>query len=685
MSADTIESSPIGFAQTTLGLDLYDWQATVHSWFEDTQHLVLGTVCTPNGAGKSQRIVAPLALWWISVHPNGIVVITTKDSKQLDHQIWVAIESHRNKFPAYRFIEREVHTPSGGFIVGFTTDEAGRAEGWHKADDTQGPLLIICDEAKSIQEPIFEAIHGRCTYNAILYTSSPGLTEGTFYKSHSDSRLAYNPETGQGFRRMKVGLLQCPHIPQTRIDNVINTYGADHWLTRSTLHGEFTEADSDTLFVMSRSALRTAIDNPPQYVHGGDLAFCDFAAGRAENALGHLRGNRIEVVAWKDPDPMRAIARFIIEFRQRNLSPGKIYGDAGGMGIPILARFAELGWPLIHVNNDAAPTNPLRYENLGSETWHEGGIKLTRGDYILPDDEIMFEQLATRRSKPVGDGVIGLESKKDAAKRGQVSPDRGDVVVGVANAQQQLVSQLFDQMGLAKIDSMALLGKPELGAIVGGSYQPNAQNPTLAVYERPIIGLEYICVLDPFPHSDLIGNHVAVVLRKGYYDAQMRRQIPHRVAAMLLRPCRLDAVPLVHLIEDIQKFYGRCMCVPVINDRGDIIQALREQGSYIYAQQDFETTGHGRERMIRYGWESDAFTRSQWMGSLIEAVRQDNIQIGDTETAIELHQLRTDNAEMMRRAEAVGIGLRLIERATRYAPAKKVVTSASSPAFSMFG
>jgi len=82
------------------------------------------------------------------------VVITTKDSKQLDNQIWPAIEAHKAKFPDYRFIEREVHTPEGGFIIGFTTDDAGRAEGWHKVDDFTGPLLVIADESKSITEDI---------------------------------------------------------------------------------------------------------------------------------------------------------------------------------------------------------------------------------------------------------------------------------------------------------------------------------------------------------------------------------------------------------------------------------------------------------------------------------------------------------------------------------------------------
>jgi hypothetical protein len=98
--AARIAGTPVGFAVQVLGLALYVWQAIVLSWFENTLEMVKGSLCTPNGAGKSERIVATLALWWITVHPQGRVVITTKDSKQLDNQIWPAIERHKGNSPA---------------------------------------------------------------------------------------------------------------------------------------------------------------------------------------------------------------------------------------------------------------------------------------------------------------------------------------------------------------------------------------------------------------------------------------------------------------------------------------------------------------------------------------------------------------------------------------------------------
>lgn len=224
-------ATPVGFAMEVLGMNLYPWQGAVITWFERAAvEIVKATLASPNGAGKDDRVIAALALWWVSVHERGRVVITSKDSRQLDEQTYPALSKHRGKLPGWKFIERYIESPSGGKIILFTTDEPGRAEGWHKEHDVDGPLLIIVNEAKSVTEDIFQAFD-RCTYNALLYTSSPGAMHGTFWESHTRAEL--------GFKRMKVGLADCPHISPAKIERITTKYGARHPFTLSTLHGEF--------------------------------------------------------------------------------------------------------------------------------------------------------------------------------------------------------------------------------------------------------------------------------------------------------------------------------------------------------------------------------------------------------------------------------------------------------------
>jgi hypothetical protein len=145
----------------------------------------------------------------------------------------------------WRFLDRYVETSTGGKIILFTTDEPGRAEGFHRetlengAANREGPLLLIANEAKSVPEGIFSAFD-RCTFDGLLYASSPGPMSGRFYESQVRPEL--------GFRRLQIGLKDCPHIPPERIADIVATYGEDAPFTRSTLHGEFMEADGEARF-----------------------------------------------------------------------------------------------------------------------------------------------------------------------------------------------------------------------------------------------------------------------------------------------------------------------------------------------------------------------------------------------------------------------------------------------------
>jgi phage terminase large subunit len=682
--ARLLAGTPVGFARQVLGLALYLWQAIVLSWFENTLELVKGSVCTPNGAGKSAVIDAALALWWIAVHPQGIVVITSKDSKQLDNQLWPALTRHKGKFPAFEFIERMVRNGTGGFIIGFTTDDPGRVEGWHKLNDFTGPLLIIEDEAKSVLDAIDMATD-RCTYNAKLTSSSPGLTEGFFYKTQTTNAGELYDAKGfkeagpasreYGYKAMRVGLVDCPHIPKSRINAILEQYGPDHWFTRSTLFGEFTDADSDTLFVIPRHIVRNLMDNPPTYVAGGKRASCDFAAGRAENVFTVKEGNKITQHCWKDPDPMRAINQFIAYFVQYGLLPSEIDGDAGGIGIPILRRFAELGWPINWINNDADPMAPELYPNLGAEQWHEGARILARNDLILPNDPILFEQLCTRRAAPATRGILGLESKKDMKKRGVVSPDRADGLIMVINAEAKSATILFDETGLARLEGMARPVRAETGIIdLTGARATYEAKPGgwLTVYERPIVGLSYICVLNPYRHDEPLGNHVLMVVRASYWEEREGAMRPARLAAKVrISPFRLDAGPLTELVAKVSGWYGRCIVVPIVNDRGDVIEKLLDAGLQVYAREKFEVHKHGRRHQaIEFGWVTDDFTRSMWIGALAERIREDKIIVEDVPVVMQLYQM-DGRFGVKREAEALGVALQLESRATVYAAPEK--------------
>lgn len=423
-AVDTVLTQPIGFITEILGLALYDWQDRALAPLEITGRRQKIAVRTPNGSGKSERIVAGAALYWVGIHPKGTVVITTKDGRQLDEQIWPAINRHKQKFEGWKFQDRYVESPTGGRIIGFTTDDAGRAEGWHKLDDVEGPLLFIVDEAKSIEERIFQAID-RCTWNTLLMTSSPGVKMGRFFEAFTKNRADYIC--------VEVGLKDCPHIPQEKINDIIKTYGEDHPFTRSSVFGEFMDEDDMNKFAVPLESVLRCLRNPPAQIGSEVVVFCDFADGGDENVIAVRKGNKVTIeAAWREKGKHGNVGRFITHFRRLGFEPQDaarfIWCDASDKEMADL--LADAGWRVNRINFGSQARNSDMYISWSAEAWLEGALQIERCAVILPDDEALKAQFSTRQKGINARGKFFLEDKKEMSKRGISSPDRADAVLG---------------------------------------------------------------------------------------------------------------------------------------------------------------------------------------------------------------------------------------------------------------
>lgn len=375
------------------------------------------TVAAANGSGKSERITPAAALRWISCSLKGKVVITSADGKQIDNQVMPGIEKHSHKFQGFKWKHRQVESPTGGKIVAFTTDEAGRMEGWH-SEPPDSPLMIIVDEAKSVPESIYTAID-RCSFNVLLLISSTGLMQGRFYDSHA--RL-------DGWRRKVVTYKDCPHLQKDRIADLLKQ--PDNPLTRSTLFSEFMSFDDATSFFVTLADIDNSLLSPPYLKQGDTVAFCDFAGGGDENVLAVRRGNRVEIIrAWKDADEMRAIGTFIRMFREQGLKDSEIWADNAGAGKPMVARFHEVGWAINRFNGGQPANNKLDYFNRNAEVWEEAGRLIRNQEIIIPDDQVLHHQMIGRKRLTLSNGQLQAEFKEEMRKRGERSPDRADAVM----------------------------------------------------------------------------------------------------------------------------------------------------------------------------------------------------------------------------------------------------------------
>ena len=424
--ARDITTTPLWFTEKVLGLPLYQWQARAVMILENMAGRVKTAVVSPNGAGKSERVVAPSALYVALAYPQGKVAITTKDNRQLHEQIVPAIEAHIGKFEGWKSVRSpyyKVVTPSGGSIIAFTTDDAGRVEGMHQKLPGS-PLLWIVDEGKSVEEEIYQGID-RCGYTWLIVTSSPGLMMGRFFDMATKHRGSGKNGT---VKVINAGLKDCPHIPASKIDDVLKNYGENHPYTRSTIYGEFMEQDESGKYIISFAALERCLGNPPPYRGGPRILFCDFAGGGDENVVAAREGNKITLEAhWREKERQAAVYRFIQEFRRLNVKPEQIYGDAAAKDY--CDMLAASGWPIRRKNfGDRNCQEP--YRSWGAQSWIELGIAIEKGELILPNDDTLKAQLTSRQRKFFDSGKLGVEEKWFMAQRNIPSPDRGDAVAG---------------------------------------------------------------------------------------------------------------------------------------------------------------------------------------------------------------------------------------------------------------
>jgi hypothetical protein len=408
-------STCTGFVRGILQVGSYDWAERVFVDMDKRGASV--AVKAANGAGKTTCIGAPVALWHASVFPGSLTICTAGVFRQVKEQLFPAIRAHAHKFRGWSFLETEVGSHHGSRILGFSTDEPGKFEGWHSDN-----LLVIVDEAKSVPDPIFQAIE-RCQPTRLLLLSSPGGCFGTFYAAFNERR--------KFFRQHTVRADQCPHISPAWIAEQIEKYGEHHPLVRSMIFAEFMTMGEDGT-VIPLAFVERCLAGPPAFDSGQDVeAFCDFAAGGDENVLAVRRGNKVEIVAaWREKDTMRAIGRFITHFREQELEAHQISGDESGLGGPVCDRLAEVGWSINRVNNGASAQDQGHYANTGAEIWFSGRAQIERQQIILPNDRELIGQLTSRRGWPDSKGRLKLEPKEEMRGRNLPSPDRADAVLG---------------------------------------------------------------------------------------------------------------------------------------------------------------------------------------------------------------------------------------------------------------
>jgi len=415
-------AKPAAFASNVLGINLYDWQRKVLRDLEAKDCRV--ALRAANGSGKTSTVISAILIWHALVYPRSIAVTTAGVFRQVESQLWPSLRNHIAKLGgAWEVTSGEIRYlhPNGNTsrIIGYSATDPGRAEGWHAEDHEYHPLLMVVDEAKTVADPLFEAI-SRCQPTRLLIASSPGGTSGAFYRAFTKEANMWSKHAVTAF--------DCPHITPAQIEEVTQRYGEKHPLTRSMIYGEFVDIGLESL-VINLTQLQNCHNTPPRFRPGVRIAGVDFAAGGDQNVICISDGNKIlPMIAWREKDTMAAVGRFIVEFKKAGLEANNIYADASGMGMVMCDALAESGWVVNRVNFGATAYDNNAYTNRSAEMWYNMAKKIEDAEIILPEDEDLTAQLTCRRTITNSKGKLGVESKDSMRARGIASPDRADAL-----------------------------------------------------------------------------------------------------------------------------------------------------------------------------------------------------------------------------------------------------------------
>ena len=134
--------------------------------------------------------------------------------------------------------------------------------------------------------------------------------------------------------------------------------------------------------------------------------------------------------SWSLPDARGVLAATLGNLRaRRGFQMGPVVVDAVGIGYHVATHLADQGYNVYAFNAGSSPLDAEHFVNAKAEAYWSLREWMERGALAGLTDEEMQAQLAGVRYRHTASGRVEIESKEDAKKRGQSSPDRAEALV----------------------------------------------------------------------------------------------------------------------------------------------------------------------------------------------------------------------------------------------------------------
>ena len=388
-----------------------------------------------HGTGKTAGL-SFLTMWFLTTRPNSLVVVTAPKADQIRDTMWTEINRWLIYSPVkswFQWTAEKIasrYFPQDWYAVARTAKEPQNLAGFH-ADH----LMFIVDEAAGVADEIFEVIEGALTSddNRLVMTSQGIKANGYFFDSHNSDAKDWKT---LHFDSEKSRLANPAYAAR-----IARKYGQDSDVYRVRVNGEFPKGNADAFIQLSEVLLAVSRDIPIVQKAPFELGVDVSRGGDDLTVIAPRQGNRAfpERIYPGSIKDLVVVASLVIEavkdYRQITgyKGPVRVKIDDTGVGggvTDILKHDTENLLIIVPINFAAGVTDEKAdefYDNLISQLW--GEFKQQLPHIQLPEDELLQEELATRRTVPGRGGRIRIEPKERFKRDYKASPDRADAII----------------------------------------------------------------------------------------------------------------------------------------------------------------------------------------------------------------------------------------------------------------
>ena len=420
---EAYRNKPVEFVENVLKATPLPWQREFLVALARGERRI--SVRAGHGVGKSTVCSWALVWFMLTRYPQKSVV-TAPTAGQLFDALFSEVKRWVNALPEYLrdnldvFSDRIVHkhAPESSFMSA-RTSSADRPEalaGIHSEN-----VLIICDEASAIPEPVFESAAGSMSGHSAttVLIGNPTRNTGLFFKTHHQLK--------SDWFTMHVSCRDNPLVSDDFIEQIKATYGEASNAFRVRVLGEFSLREDDVLIAaeLVEGAMERDIvlDRHEPIVYGIDVA----RFGDDRTCIVKRQGQIVtEIKSWTGADLMETVGRIVHEAETDK--PSEICVDSIGLGSGVADRLRELGHNVRDVNvSESAAMNP-QAARLRDELWLAVRDWLNQRTCKLPRSDELRQELCAPTYGFTSNGKIKVEGKSEMKRRGMRSPDIADAL-----------------------------------------------------------------------------------------------------------------------------------------------------------------------------------------------------------------------------------------------------------------